>query len=92
MSMQPVHVWQLPVTQVAPLWQDVQVLPPPPQREGVVLVMQTPLAVQQPDGHVLPLQVEAPPPPPLPPPVAPPPPPLLVTHCPALQLELPAHS
>ena len=87
MSMQPVQDWQVPVTHVEPLTQDVQRLPPLPQREGVVAVMQTPAAVQQPEGQVLGLQVEPPPPP-----VAPPPPPVLPTHWPALQLVLPAQS
>lgn len=86
MSMQPLQGWQLPLTQVEPLKQDWHWLPPVPQREGVVVVMQTPLEVQQPAGQVLTEQVAAPPPP-LPPPVAPPPPPVPFTQAPKLQVS-----
>jgi hypothetical protein len=77
MSMQPAHGVQVPLTQVLPIMQLVQAAPPAPQREGVVLVMQTPVALQQPLAHVVALQVPPsglPPPPPvaLPPPVVPP--------------------
>ena len=69
---------QVPLTQVFPIMQLEQLAPPAPQREGVVVVMQTPAAVQQPVAQVVELQVLAPPPP-APPPVVPPPvpPPLL---------------
>ena len=82
MSMQPAHGVHAPLTQVLPIMQLVQAAPPVPQREGVVLVMQTPVALQQPLAHVVALQVPPsvlpPPPPPvaLPPPVVPPPPPV----------------
>ena len=80
MSMQPAHAVQAPATQVFPIMQLVHAPPPAPQREGVVLVMQTPAALQQPLGQLLAEQVPpslpVPPPvvpPPVPPPVAPPP-------------------
>ena len=66
MSMQPLQDWQLPLTQVLPIWQLWQLWPPLPQREGVVLLMQTPAPVQQPEGHVA-AEHELPPPPPVPP-------------------------
>jgi hypothetical protein len=74
MSMQPAHGVHAPLTQVFPIVQLLQVAPPVPQREGVVLVMHTPAAVQQPFAQLVALQVPpsvAPPPPP--PPAAPPP-------------------
>ena len=66
MSMQPLQGWQLPETQVLPIWQLWHALPPPPQREGVVVLMHTPFAVQQPEGQVLGEQEEVFPPPPVP--------------------------
>ena len=72
MSMQPAHGVQAPATQVLPIMQLVHAAPPAPQREGVVLVMQTPAVLQQPLGQLAAEQVAAPPPPPpLPPPVPP---------------------
>lgn len=80
MSMQPLQVWQLPKTQVLPIWQLWHALPPAPQREGVVVLMHTPAAVQQPEGQVLGEQEELLPPPP--PVIAPPPPPVPDTQAP----------
>jgi hypothetical protein len=75
-SMQPAHGAQAPLTQVLPIMQLVHAPPPMPQREGVVLVMHTPAALQQPVEQFVALQLPVPPPPPVaePPPVALPPP------------------
>ncbi len=86
MSMQPAQGRQVPLTQVLADGHEMHALPPAPQRAAVVLVMQTPVAVQQPEGQVAAEQLDPPPPvpppvtpPPLPPPMAPPPVPPPVT-------------
>jgi hypothetical protein len=96
MSTQPVQGEQLPPTQVLPALHEVQRLPPWPQRAGVVLVVHTPAAVQQPAQFDGPQLAEPPPPPvtpPPPPPVAPPPPPVeVLVHTPWRQAWLRPHA
>jgi hypothetical protein len=48
---------------VEPAWQLTHAWPPVPQREAVVTVVQTPVALQHPDGQVAAEQLEPPPPP-----------------------------
>jgi hypothetical protein len=48
MPMQPLQGAQAPATQVRPAEHEVHAAPPAPHRAGVVLVMQTPVGVQQP--------------------------------------------
>src|SRR5688572_18302763 len=80
MSMQPLQGVQAPLTQVLPIGQLEHCAPPAPQRAGVVLVMQTPAVVQQPEGQVAGEHDDEPPPPPVP-----------FTHAPLLQTWLPKH-